>query len=129
MELNLNLLEVRPSSIRNAGLGCFAGTVIPEGTIMGPYQGRHMTARQRARVTDGSYIWKLDENHFVDANRYEKNNPLRYVNGTKTPNQKKKTNCIVKFLGPDEKKEVYYMTTRTIPRGEELLISYGKHYF
>lgn len=130
MDIHLNLLEVRPSKIRNAGSGCFAKTVIPAGTVLGPYHGKYMTAKQRAKVQDGTYIWKIHEDRFVDAVRHDKNNPLRYVNGSKTTTQKKKINCEVKFIGTEpENEKVYYITTRTIPKDEELIISYGNNYF
>jgi len=130
MSINLNLLEIKKSKIRNAGLGCFAKTFIPAGTLIGPYHGRYITALQRRRISDGAYIWKINENLFVDAKRYKKNNPLRYVNGSKTEFQKKKINCEVRFLGSSpETEKVYYITTKNILPGEELIVSYGDHYF
>ena len=129
MNHNLHLVQVQQSKIRNAGLGCFASTFIPAGTIIGPYKGKYMTLRQRNKVTDGAYVWKIDENRFVDAIGHTKNNPLRYVNGTKTPLQKSRTNCAVKFLGETSKECVYYMTIKDIMPGEELLVSYGDNYF
>jgi SET domain-containing protein len=129
MSINLHLLTVEPSKIRNAGLGCFAAVFIPAGTIIGPYKGKYMTLRQRNDIMNGAYIWKINENRFVDAIDHIKNNPLRYVNGTKTPLQKNRTNCAVKFLGPTNKERVYYMTIKDIKKGEELLVSYGNNYF
>lgn len=131
MELNLGLLEVKPSKIRNAGMGCFARTTIPAGTLLGPYNGKHMDLKQRNKVcNDGTYIWKIHDNLYVDAYQFKKNNPLRYVNGTKTKRQKEKLNCDVKFLGPNHNHlKVYYMTTKNILPGEELLVSYGDKYF
>lgn len=130
MDTNFHLLELKKSKIRNAGRGCFAKTLIPAGTLIGPYHGRYMTLGERNRVKNGAYIWKINENRYVDAAKFDKNNPLRFVNGAKTEIQKSKINCIVKFIGsrPDDEK-VYYMTTRDIHPGDELLISYGSTYF
>lgn len=130
MDVNLGLLELKKSKIRNAGIGCFAKTTIPAGTIMGPYHGRYMTRRQRDKVRDGTYIWKIHDDLYVDAKRFRHNNPLRYVNGAKTKLQKGRINCEVKFLGSDlSAQKVYYMTTRDVMPGEELLVSYGDTYF
>jgi SET domain-containing protein len=130
MNPTLGLLEIKKSKIRNAGDGCFAKTIIPSGTIMGPYHGRYMDRKQRNRVMDATYIWKIHDNLFVDAKRFKKDNPLRYINGSKTSVQKKKINCDVKFIGPDHNNlKVYYMATKNILPGEELIISYGNTYF
>jgi hypothetical protein len=128
--MNLGLVEIRKSKIRNAGDGCFASTFIPKGTLLGPYRGKYMTAKERASVSNGAYIWKINENRFIDAIHHVKNNPLRYVNGAKTPTQTSRINCAVRFIGDTPSKEkVYYITTKDIPHGEELIISYGKIYF
>lgn len=130
MDMNLGLLEVKPSKIRNAGMGCFARTTIPAGTLLGPYNGKYMDLKQRNKVRDGSYIWRIHENLYVDAQKFKTNNPLRYVNGAKTRRQKEKINCEVRFIGPDHNQlKVYYMTTKNIMPGEELIINYGDEYF
>lgn len=129
-DINMELVEVKKSKIRNAGLGCFARTLIPAGTLIGPYHGKRLTAKQRRRVKSGVYIWKVHDDLFIDAIRHKENNPLRYVNGAKTPLQTSRINCIVKFLGPSPSEEnVYYLVTKDIHPGEELIISYGKNYF
>lgn len=128
--MNLGLLELKKSKIRNAGIGCFAKTTIPAGTLIGPYYGEYMDLKKRSKLTDGTYIWKIHDNLFVDAKKFKRNNPLRYVNGAKTKVQKSKINCDVKFLGPSHNSlKVYYMTTTNILPGEELIISYGNKYF
>lgn len=125
MNVNLDLLELKKSKIRNAGIGCFSKTIIPAGTMIGPYNGRYMKLIERNKVRDGTYIWKINNDLFVDGKKFKKNNPLRYVNGAKTALQKSKINCEVKFINS----KVYYMTIRDILPNEELIISYGDHYF
>lgn len=130
MNINYDLVELKKSKIRNAGTGVFAKTTIPTGTLIGPYHGRYMNLKQRNRVTDGTFIWKIHDDLFIDAKRFKKNNPLRYVNGAKTKLQKEKINCEVKFLGTDPNHlKVYYITTKNILPDEELIISYGNAYF
>lgn len=126
--INLNLIKVMPSKLH--GLGAFAETNIPEGTVMGPYKGQYMTTEERQLVKDGAYIWKINDDRYVDAKNYTKNNPLRYVNGAKTRAQKKKINLVMMNIGKTPKTEkVYYMAIRHIKKGEELIISYGNNYF
>lgn len=130
MDNNLHLLQLKKSKIRNAGTGCFAQTMIPSGTILGPYNGKYMTWKERQNVDNGMYIWRINDDRYVDAREYTTNNPLRYVNGAKTKQQQKKINCVVKMIGKDSSCEkVYYLTTRDILPNEELLISYGSTYF
>jgi hypothetical protein len=130
MEINLDLLEVRPSTLRNAGNGCFAATVIPAGTLLGPFRGKYLTTESRKKVVDGAYIWKINDNRYVDAADFPDRNPLRYVNGAKTASQKSMINVAVKFMGASpEKQHVYYMTTRDIPKDSEIIIDYGSDYF
>jgi hypothetical protein len=129
--VNLNLVEVKPSKIH--GSGGFAsekGPIIPAGTIIGPYKGKYMNLEERNKVMDGTYIWKINDNRFVDAKDCMKSNPLRFVNGAKTKSQRKKINCRMMNIGkyPSTEK-VYYITTKNIKPGEELLIDYGPFYF
>lgn len=130
MDTHLDLLDVRKSNIRNAGVGCFAKTMIPHGTLMGPYKGRYMNRKQRNRLSNGTFIWKINDDRYVDGIDHRENNPLRYVNGAKTKIQKSKINCIVKMIGSSPQNEkVFYMATKDIKPNEELIISYGSTYF
>merc|ERR1711874_45961 len=52
-------------------------------------------------------------------------NPLRYVNGAKTSQQRKSINCKMHNSGG----KVYYCTTKAVKQGEEFLVDYGKHYW
>lgn len=128
--MNTHLLELKKSKIRNAGIGVFAKTVIPSSTLMGPYKGEYLNLKKRNERKDGTYIWKIHDNLYVDAKKFKKNNLLRYVNGAKTNIQKSKINCEVKFIGPSiNKLKVYYIAIKDILPGEELIISYGNNYF
>merc|ERR1711862_12885 len=51
--------------------------------------------------------------------------PLRYVNGARTPSQKKQVNVKAKQLG----EKVHFFTTKRVNVGDELLIDYGPQYF
>jgi hypothetical protein len=122
---NLHLVEVRPSLLRGAGNGCFAMTLLPAGTILGPFHGKHLTSEERKKVNDGTYIWKIDDNLYVDAKDFPNHNPLRYVNGAKTKSQRTKIN--LRMIPKNN--QVFYMTIRNVLPNEELIIDYGPDFF
>ena len=63
---------------------------------------------------------------YIDARKKKYSNWARYVNGVKTPLQKKK-NLNVRAYQYNEK--IFYKTTRNIQQGEELFIDYGDSYW
>ena len=122
------LLEIKKSTIPNAGTGLFANMDIDIGIDLGEYFGK---------ITDnypgGCYIWEYqDENNntkYVNGEDY-KNNPLKYVNGIKykdqpTKDQLNKVNCMAKIIN----NKVHYITTKFINKGDELFIDYGYKYW
>lgn len=128
MSSNLHLLQVRPSPIH--GLGAFALTNIPRGTLIGPYKGKYLTAAQRKNVVNGAYMWKIHQNLYVDAMNFVTNNPLRYVNGSKTKAQQALVNCEMRVLQDAKgKKRIFYIITKDVPKDKEIIISYGNNYF
>lgn len=66
------MLCVQPSRIH--GLGLFASTFIPEGTLLGTLQGEHVTQ-------DGPHVLWLD-----DTTGFRVDNDLRYINHDSHPN-------------------------------------------
>jgi hypothetical protein len=63
-------IEIRPSTVEGAGLGLFARTFLPRGTVMGTYPGVVIPLRQnldklrRYPACEG-YIWRFSDNKFV----------------------------------------------------------------
>lgn len=123
-----NDLDVRTSTIVNAGLGLFFDPdhdrVIPEGSIICYYTGHRHNFFSQKYLTDRSYLLNITEDILVDSL------PLlhvkaRYVND---PLNEKFINC--KFV-PDHKDRFRckLVAIRDIGRGEELFVSYGQYYW
>lgn len=53
------MLQVKTSTIPNAGKGLFATVDIPKRTKLGEYKGKRLSEQQFQRTTDTSYVWKV----------------------------------------------------------------------
>mmetsp|Transcript_75190 Transcript_75190/g.220422 ORF Transcript_75190/g.220422 Transcript_75190/m.220422 type:complete len:220 (+) Transcript_75190:94-753(+) len=126
-----DVVAVRPSKIKGGGMGLFALQSLPRGfDLPEPYKGRRLTEKQLSRVKDSSYVFlfsrgNLEECAAIDARAACKDNPLRYANGARTPCQRKRINLRSHQRG----KNVYFITTRQVAAGEELLLDYGPDYW
>lgn len=127
-----NLLEVKSSKIRGAGKGAFARVNICEGTRVGEYKGKVLTAAAYDRLRDKAYVYEVAKKvngryqmHYIDARLHKRNNPLRYVNGARTAVQKKKINVEAYQYA----ETIYYRSIRDIAAGEEIIIDYGDSYW
>jgi hypothetical protein len=123
------LLDVRPSKIQGAGMGLFAKRPLSKGyTLPVPYRGRRLTAKQASRVRDGCYLFLLNGNGkyaAIDAKKTTEDNPLRYANGARTPQQQRRINLKSAQRG----KDMFFVTTRRVAAAEELLLDYGPAYW
>lgn len=97
-------LVVKRSSIHGRGL--FAEEAIPEGAVLGEYQGRETTWRPRMYV--GNYCFRVGD--IMRDSRYG-GNDLRFVNHSKQHN--------VRADG------FTFVALRDIEIGEEILLDYG----
>ncbi len=106
-------LQVKRSS---AGLGLYAGEVIPKGKYIIEYFGEIIddpTADRRA----GRYLFEVAKNVNIDGTLRE--NTARYINHACRPN------CEIYFY----KQRVKVRSLRKIKEGEELNYDYGTDYF
>jgi hypothetical protein len=142
-------VQVRKSTFPGAGDGCFATCEVQSGVLLGEYKGKvYMTSGKVPN--DGAYTWKVpacddpntvltrkdvdawatcgNRNGFVyrDAQELDnrKDNPMRYVNGAWSEEQRKLTN--VDAIIADRR--VYYFASRAVHPGDELVIDYGQRY-
>ncbi|KAJ3215855.1 hypothetical protein HK099_006167 [Clydaea vesicula] len=128
------LLEVKISTIPNAGKGCFALRYIPIHTIIGFYFGVPMTEDEFDQIKDNvgkaseySIRWKYN---VLDATNEEglpytfenTNNklfcPIHFINESYTRSN-------VTFFDGSEVNQIWVVTTRDIKPGEELFVKYG----
>nr|XP_029506080.1 histone-lysine N-methyltransferase PRDM9-like [Oncorhynchus nerka] len=126
-------LEIRTSSIPEAGLGVFNhGNTVPAGTHYGPYEGE-ITDKEQAM--ESGYSWVVREinksrhwDDYIDAGRDTHSNwmslslsLLRYVNCARGEEEQN----LVSF---QYRGGILYRCCKPIAVGEELLVWYGEEY-
>lgn len=118
--------------IPGAGQGAFAATRITKGSRVGEYSGQLLCQERYERLRNPAYVFEVRKKFegryytfYIDAKDPRRSSELRYVNGARTPAQKRKINV----EAYQYKEKIYYRATRTIRAGEELLIDYGDNYW
>lgn len=120
-------LYVKRSTIPASGKGLFTKVFIPKGTRIVEYKGR-MTTWKEVNHQDGKngYIYYIDRNHVIDASTYQKALG-RFANDAQGLQKVKgvRNNSVY----TEDNYRVYIESTRDIPAGSEILVSYGKEYW
>ncbi|EDO48955.1 predicted protein [Nematostella vectensis] len=116
-------LEVKESNIPNAGRGVFAKCIIPKHEFFGPYIGRIVTRKEAKTYKESPYVWEVFDDygkltHLIDGRDALQSNWLRYVNCSKGLDEQN-------LRAVQYDKNIYYMATKEIAIGEELLTYYG----
>ena len=122
-------VEVRTSTVPAAGKGLFAVRDFPKGTLLpAPYKGKRLTLEQFKRLRDFRWCFEVKEGKTwaVDGKALKRGNPLRWVNGARTPAQRRQVNVAGLKL---EDGEAWYATTRPVKAGSEFWIDYGPGYW
>lgn len=120
-------IEIRKSTIPNAGSGAFALTNFKKYELLGEYKGKLLTPYEyRKKKNHLSYIWEiLDENDdtiaYIDGGNKKNSNWTRFVN---CPCTKEQENVIPIQKGL----KMYYYASRNIQKGDELFVWYGPEY-
>ena len=123
-------LEVKKSQIENAGNGVYTKESIPNGTLIGYYEGK--VSQDEKYISD--YTFTLSKKWFVDGLDY----PRSYIAMVNDPfNCDFEYNCEFDLLthGKDGKplrfkdRRVFLVSTKDIEAGEELYASYGDDYW
>ncbi|KAF4085648.1 hypothetical protein AMELA_G00097830 [Ameiurus melas] len=116
-------LEIRKSSIPDAGLGVFNNSdTIPVGAHFGPYQG-DMVDREEAM--NSSYSWVVYQSEqcekYIDATSEMNSNWMRYVNCAR--NEREQNLVAFQYQGG-----ILYRCSQPIEPGQELLMWYEEDY-
>lgn len=112
-------LEIKSSSIKNAGLGVFANQFIPRNTLLGEYTGTLKTSDQ---FSCGLYALELKSGILIDAFEYPRS-VFAMINDSRFSDYD--YNC--KFLVMENKAEIW--TVNDINIDDELFINYGDDYW
>lgn len=137
-----NCLDARPSRIKDAGTGLFSTCEISAGVRIGEYLGE----RRMSPSFNHAYEWSVPicskphvivreagdwaacgavGKEYIDGAADAGDNPLRFVNGANSPEQRKTLNVFPVFYDG----RVFYITSRDIHAGDEFIIDYGEKYW
>jgi SET domain-containing protein len=121
--------ELKRSLIKQAGYGVFAKCDIPAKSRLDEYAGEIIDDEEGSKRTDKTYFFRVfhkdGSSHIVDALPHEHSNIMKFVNGVKTAQQKKRQNCESYQRG----NKIYYRTISDVKAGDELFIDYGPTYW
>lgn len=101
-------IEIKDSTIPNAGLGAFATRSLSMHTLLGQYKGEVLTIaevkeRYPGRQT-GGYLMHIGAGVYHDAINPSKSNWLRFINSTyktgRTPNARQEANGVIRTTKP-----------------------------
>lgn len=120
-------LNVKESTLPNAGNGLFTNTFIPKDTHIVEYKGKICTWKE-VNHDEGSngYIFFVNRNHVIDARR-TKSALARYANDGR--GLKRVTGLLNNCVYETVAKKVYIKSVKDIPAGAEILVDYGKEYW
>ncbi len=108
-------LDIRASTITNAGLGVFAEKDIPAGVCIDAYTGDLLS------IPTSRYYFQIEEGIGIDAGSYPRCYMAMLNDGFE------KNNCM--FRVDSEKIQVSVWSKRDIKTGEELFVSYGDDFW
>jgi len=140
-------IRIAPS--QGKGLGAYACRHFEEGTIVGDYTGESLTARdiaarydrsvawniedhlwalsreERGVSTTGRYIYRIEEDLYIDAEDPAVASWARFINHSREPNLIGKS-LAKSYTG---KPRVWFVARRAIEPGDELTWDYGDDYW
>ena len=127
MALLESKVEVKLSSLPNAGKGLFAKEFIPRNTRIVEYKGK-ITTWKEVEDNDGNngYIYYVKRYHVIDASRHT-SALARYANDARGLQRVKGISNNAEYV--EDGLKVYIESKKDIPAGEEILVEYGKEYW
>ena len=115
-----DFIEIKPSSLDDAGSGVFAIQDIPKDILLTWYKGF-----KTDKSLNPSYCWNYTSD--IDRKKYKiegdlcvTSNPIAYINSFNNDEQKKLLNCERIIIN----ERVYYKTIKKIKKGKELIVDY-----
>ncbi|MGB3948293.1 MAG: SET domain-containing protein [Bacteroidia bacterium] len=122
-------LEVRKSTIPNAGKGLYTKRDIKKGERIVEYLGEIITWKEcdiRAEKDEGGYVFYISRNKCIDA-FHTPDALARYANDAKGLTKIKgiNNNCVYEIY----KNRGWITATKNIKAGSEIFVSYGAQYW
>ena len=127
-----DFLEVRPSTLPNAGLGVFSRSFIPQNTFLGNYMGRRTAVADDTNPYLFQTVSSRDQTFYIDASDPKNSNFTRYMNCATAPQNENVTSVIHRsktmyFDSFSIDGYIMFFTKRDIAMDEELLYDYGEN--
>jgi len=127
-----DLIEIKPSKIKNAGYGAFAKKNIKSGIRLSEYKGQRIDIHNvhKLNINNNSdyrmIVGKAPNIIIIDSQEkyIDKSNWTRYVNSVLSMDDNKLNIYTYQY-----NKSIYYKSLRDIRKGEELLTYYGPDYW
>lgn len=119
-------LEVKPSTLPNAGMGLFTNIFIPKGTRIVEYKGRITTWNDVKDDHENGYIYTVNNNHVIDAKKTLRA-LARYANDARGISRIKGMTNNCDYVNDGLK--AYIESKKDIQPGQEILVSYGDEYW
>ncbi len=127
MSLLEKQLVIKRSKIPGAGKGLFTKKLIPKGTRIIEYTGRVTTWKDVLNGPEfNAYVYYISRNHVIDAKPFTESLG-RYANDATGLSKTKGVSNNCEYVV--DKKRVFMESTKDIPAGGEILVSYGKEYW
>lgn len=119
-------LEVKESSLPNAGMGLFTKINLNKGDIVTEYKGRRCTWKQVEDDVDNGYIYHIDDENVIDAKKVMKSFG-RYANDALGLMRIKGITNNAEYV--EENNRVYIVAKRNLKPGDEVFVPYGRLYW
>lgn len=120
-------LFVKKSLLPGAGKGLFTKKPIPKGTRIVEYKGKIKSWKEvQAEEDENLYIYYVKRHHVIDAFPV-KSALARYANDAKGLKKVKGLSNNAAYT--EDGLKVYIESTKDIPAGAEIFVSYGKEYW
>lgn len=126
MALLEKYLQVKPSTIPGAGMGLFTTIDIIKNQKIIEYKGRIRTWKEVEDKDGNYYIFYVNDNHVIDAQRRKKS-LARYINDARGFRKIKGLTNNAEFICDGLRVFVY--AKKRITAGSEIFVGYGKEYW
>jgi SET domain-containing protein len=119
-------LEVKTSTLPDAGKGLFTKIFIPKGMLITEHVGK-ITSFKKADYEDNNpYVFYVTANHVIDA-REQLDAAARFANDARGIKRIVGFTNNAKYIVID--KRVFITATKNIQPNEEIFVGYGKEYW
>ena len=126
MDFSAENLQIKDSTIPNAGKGLFVAVDLPKGAIITEYIGHRATWADVEDDADNPYIYFIDDNNIIDASKDE-GSFGRYANDAAGLTRVAGLKNNAEYF--EEGNRVFIKAKTKIKAGSEVLVSYGRSYW